>query len=496
MPQIAIIQLPAQAPAPSPPSSSPETGGFAPHLDQALKNRDTQNRDSQSASSSPGKANKPKEIESTTSPDQDDSEILQTKGETNTNIDLLIERLLVIASEQQQNSQTNSEQQAGSPVNLGQAINALLETPATGDSNGDIARLLTDTASTKGYSPSEDLLAKQGQTLPQNLAATATSEPSEENPLLQQLQRIIDSGEQDITLTITDSGKTNRISTNGGAISLKTDTLPQQPIEVVASTVTAEAGDTPSPYLPVKTEIAGDQPQAPASRNSLQQQYLESKMTVDTTSESESGTDDGSQQQHPSTTGKSGFLAESTSGMTSTDSPSAFSQPLAQAQEGLKPLGQEVYRPITLPSGTTVHQEEVIRQIAERFTVTPRDGNTRVNLQLHPAELGELRIDLTVKNGTVRANVIASTQVSQEIIEKNMPKLRSILENQGFTVDELSVAKSSRSIDEFNLFDQHLFGRNDSSSPAPQQGGKPAAIFSLDGSLAQESVFAGVNVKI
>lgn len=492
MPQIASIQLPAQAPAPSPSGSSSESSAFAPHLEQALKNRNPE-----SASASSEKGNGSKEFATNATKPRDEGETPSADGEGAGKIDLLIEKLLLFAGDVQQDTPSNPNQ----PVNLGQAITALLNTPASDEANGTISNLLNDNAANKAFLDGEIVAGQQGQTaqsliLQQKSLVPATSENHDDNPLLQQLQRIIDSGEEDVAITITASGKTTRLATNGGAINLQTDTLPQRPIEVVASAVTSQASDVETPYIPIKIEMAGEQPPAPVTRHSLQQQYLESKMTVDTTAESETGGEDSQQQQNSATTAKSGLFTETAAATASSESPSAFSQPLAQAQEGLKPLSQDISRPVTLPSGTTVHQEEVIRQIAERFTITPRDGNTRVNLQLHPAELGELRIDLTVKNGTVRANVIASTQVSQEIIEKNMPRLRSILENQGFTIDELLVSNNSRTIDDFNLFDQHLFGNNDSSSPSSQQGGKSAAVFTLDGSLTQDAVATGVNVQI
>jgi len=150
---------------------------------------------------------------------------------------------------------------------------------------------------------------------------------------------------------------------------------------------------------------------------------------------------------------------------------------------------------VLLPSGSVVYQEEVIRHIAERFHVMRRDNDTRINLQLHPAELGALRIDLSVKNGMVRANVVASTQIAQDIIEKNMPRLRSILEQQGFSIDEILVSNSSPAVDDFNQFDrQHYDGSHHPSSP---NGDTSSAVFTLDGlNPVEEGSTGGVNVKI
>jgi flagellar hook-length control protein FliK len=183
--------------------------------------------------------------------------------------------------------------------------------------------------------------------------------------------------------------------------------------------------------------------------------------------------------------------------LSTTEPPTAFSHILAQSPSVYKPLGHESLQPVLLPSGNVVYQEEVIRHIAERFHVMRRDSDTRVNLQLHPAELGKLRIDLSVKNGTVRANVVASTQIAQEIIEKNMPRLRSILEQQGFSIDEILVSNSSPAVDDFNLFDRQQYDDRDSHQASSQRGDNPTTVFSLDGlNPVQEQSIGSVNVKI
>ncbi len=153
-------------------------------------------------------------------------------------------------------------------------------------------------------------------------------------------------------------------------------------------------------------------------------------------------------------------------------------------------------RPVTLPSGTVVHQEEVIRQIAEHFQISRRDFDTKVSIQLHPAELGEMKISLSVKEGAVRANVVASSQYAQEILEKNMVKLRAILENQGFTIDEISVTAKSDTAGDFNLFDRQLFSQNDYQPPAVKNTRSASPLFTLEETAAtNQTAVTGVNVK-
>ncbi len=169
---------------------------------------------------------------------------------------------------------------------------------------------------------------------------------------------------------------------------------------------------------------------------------------------------------------------------------------MALIQEGQKPPTVEASRPVTLPSGTVIQQEEVIRQITEHLQISRRDLDTRVNIQLHPAELGELKIDLAVKNGSVRANVVASSQYAQEIIEKNMVKLRTILESQGFTIGEITVTSKSDTAGDFNLFDRQLFSQDDYTPPSAKNSRTPEALFTLQEPTDREqTAVTGVNVK-
>ncbi len=127
---------------------------------------------------------------------------------------------------------------------------------------------------------------------------------------------------------------------------------------------------------------------------------------------------------------------------------------------------------LTLPSGTLVSEQEIINQVVQRFQMTTRLQSSKINIRLHPAELGELRIDLVVKEGSIKASVFAQNQHAQEILERNMPKLRTTLEQLGFTIDEIIVASRSETTNDFDLFDGQSargqqFSFSDNTSPHP-----------------------------
>ncbi len=151
---------------------------------------------------------------------------------------------------------------------------------------------------------------------------------------------------------------------------------------------------------------------------------------------------------------------------------------------------------LTLPSGTMVTEQEIFNQIVQRFHQTNRMQSTRINLKLHPAELGELKIDITLKEGSIRANVYAQSQHVQELLEKNMPKLRTALEQQGFVIEEIVVTSKSEAVGNFDFFGGQLPNRQ-TLAPSHNET-SPAATFAatLDSSMIQAIIpESGVNIR-
>jgi flagellar hook-length control protein FliK len=154
-------------------------------------------------------------------------------------------------------------------------------------------------------------------------------------------------------------------------------------------------------------------------------------------------------------------------------------------------------RTTLLPSGTVVQDLEVLQQFVERFQLNRRQLDTKIQLKLHPAELGEMEIDLTVKEGSIRANVVAQSQHVQQILERNLLRLKSVLEQQGFNVEEITVTTASEMINSSDLFDQQLPNRDFSGFLSQDKKAEAQTPFILDAFQEnQNDSFSGVNVKV
>ncbi len=334
------------------------------------------------------------------------------------------------------------------------------------------------------------------------LAVQPPELPSTGDKLLLQIQQLIDSSDETGTVSITSGDNSRKVfSMPNGTFAALVAGAPAINPEVAVPTPGDDGevdGNEPMLAMPqgLEAPAAKGNQSLTSLRHTTEQQYFEAKIDLQKGGENDTASPDSRQgnefgQQAASSPGlatPAGVAAEQTN---------TFAQPLALVQEGQPLPTSESTRPLTLPSGAIVHQDEVFQQFIDRFQIARRALDTQINIKLHPAELGEVNINLSVKEGAIRANVVAQSQHVQEIIEKNMGKLRKVLEQQGFTIEEITVIAKSDALGDFNLFDRQLFSQNDYSPPSPNTSRTPGALFTLeDPGTDEKAAVTGVNVKI
>lgn len=96
-----------------------------------------------------------------------------------------------------------------------------------------------------------------------------------------------------------------------------------------------------------------------------------------------------------------------------------------------------------LSSGTTVPDGTVVDQMIAHFSINKRLETGSVNLRLHPQELGELRMEITVEQDNVKAHIVTQSPHAQEMIDRHLPKLREALERQGLHLGQVEVTVAS-----------------------------------------------------
>lgn len=78
-------------------------------------------------------------------------------------------------------------------------------------------------------------------------------------------------------------------------------------------------------------------------------------------------------------------------------------------------------------------------QVEQGLLTAMRDGATRLDLQLHPAELGTISITLVARNGELTAQIRSEKTETAEMIQRQLDTVRVSLEEQGIKVDKLEV---------------------------------------------------------
>jgi flagellar hook-length control protein FliK len=66
-------------------------------------------------------------------------------------------------------------------------------------------------------------------------------------------------------------------------------------------------------------------------------------------------------------------------------------------------------------------------------------GTTRLDLQLHPQELGAISVALTLRNGEVRARIRSEKDETADLLSRQAEAIRASLEQQGVKVDKIEV---------------------------------------------------------
>ncbi|MEN8189991.1 MAG: flagellar hook-length control protein FliK [Thermodesulfobacteriota bacterium] len=131
-------------------------------------------------------------------------------------------------------------------------------------------------------------------------------------------------------------------------------------------------------------------------------------------------------------------------------SSATFSETLSSATPSALSYGTQGHSTFIPP----VPQGEIVNHLVERFANNPRLQTSKLTLQLHPAELGELKINIMVEGDAIKANIGVQTLQVQELIDRNMNKLRTVLEEQGFIVEDFQITLNSDTGDQLDFFQE------------------------------------------
>ena len=108
--------------------------------------------------------------------------------------------------------------------------------------------------------------------------------------------------------------------------------------------------------------------------------------------------------------------------------------------------------------------EDIIRQITDRITVTHTQMETSMELQLHPASLGNINILLTSSKDGIVAKFTAGNEIVKEAVESQMAQLVQKFNEQGIKVTSVEVTIASHAFEQNLQQDDRNAGQNENSS--------------------------------
>ena len=88
-------------------------------------------------------------------------------------------------------------------------------------------------------------------------------------------------------------------------------------------------------------------------------------------------------------------------------------------------------------------QENIVRQLVEQIKVNINPNITEMELQLHPASLGSVNVQVAFKNGELTAQFTAQNEMTKEAIESQIVQLKESLQEQGIKVEAIEVTIAS-----------------------------------------------------
>jgi flagellar hook-length control protein FliK len=98
--------------------------------------------------------------------------------------------------------------------------------------------------------------------------------------------------------------------------------------------------------------------------------------------------------------------------------------------------------------------------VVNRLAFNRKLESGTIALRLYPQELGELKIEIQIERDVVKAQVIAQNPHVQELLERNIPKLREALSQQNLDLQMMSVTIAENDKNGTNQFQEEMARHN------------------------------------
>lgn len=95
----------------------------------------------------------------------------------------------------------------------------------------------------------------------------------------------------------------------------------------------------------------------------------------------------------------------------------------------------------------TADTRNIMNQIMDYMRVQVKADTTQMEIQLHPASLGTVNVNITAKAGVITAQFLTQNEAVKAAVESQIVQLKNSFEEQGLKVEAVEVAVDSRQFD-------------------------------------------------
>ena len=99
-------------------------------------------------------------------------------------------------------------------------------------------------------------------------------------------------------------------------------------------------------------------------------------------------------------------------------------------------------------SYTSIDVEDIMNQIVTQTRTSVSENLTSMELELHPASLGKMYLQVTESNGTISAKLITENQDVKAAMETQMAILKDTWNQQGMKVNAIEISVGTREFEE------------------------------------------------
>ena len=147
------------------------------------------------------------------------------------------------------------------------------------------------------------------------------------------------------------------------------------------------------------------------------------------------------------------------SGESGTQEPFMMQTPVEQQNLSEVTANQQVMERFT-------STEEIMNQITEYIKINLKSDMQEMELQLHPASLGSVNVQLAAKDGVITAQFTTQNETVKAAIESQLIQLKTQFEEQGIKVDSVEVTVANY------RFDQSFSGKDENPGEGNKNGKK------------------------